>query len=96
MKREKVCLYDEYKVIFYTEICTVAPLDKKTAKLDLHFISHFQVDKVPSEKIATSMADLRLLQHIVQRFQGIQIDSTEFACLKAIVLFKPGKFKIFS
>ncbi|XP_065056054.1 nuclear receptor subfamily 2 group E member 1-like isoform X2 [Rhopilema esculentum] len=48
-----------------------------------------QVDKVPSEKIATSMADLRLLQHIVQRFQGIQIDSTEFACLKAIVLFKP-------
>eukprot|EP00794_Sanderia_malayensis_P011064 gene11064-12232_t len=48
-----------------------------------------QIDKAPSEKIASSMADLRLLQHIVQRFQGIQIDSTEFACLKAIVLFKP-------
>lgn len=47
------------------------------------------IDKVPSEKIASSMADLRFLQHIVQRFQGIQIDSTEFACLKAIVLFKP-------
>lgn len=37
-----------------------------------------------------SVQDLKTLQRIVQRFQYLGIDSTEFACLKATVLFKPG------
>lgn len=50
-----------------------------------------QVDRAPTEKIVAGMADIRLLQNIVTRFKRLQIDSTEYACLKAIVLFKPGK-----
>ena len=53
-------------------------------------------EKAPSQKIASSMQDLRMLQHIVQRFQNVAIDSTEFACLKATVLFKPGNFNCYS
>lgn len=49
-----------------------------------------QVDRAPTDKIVAGMADIRLLQNIVARFKRLQIDSTEYACLKAIVLFKPG------
>ncbi|EDO32715.1 predicted protein, partial [Nematostella vectensis] len=48
-----------------------------------------QVDKAPTDRIVAGMADIRLLQNIVTRFKRLQIDSTEYACLKAIVLFKP-------
>jgi len=48
-----------------------------------------QVDKAPTDKIVAGMADIRLLQNVVARFKRVQIDSTEYACLKAIVLFKP-------
>ena len=50
-----------------------------------------QVDKAPTDKIVAGMADIRLLQNVVARFKRVQIDSTEYACLKAIVLFKPGE-----
>ncbi|KAM9766091.1 LOW QUALITY PROTEIN: photoreceptor-specific nuclear receptor-like [Menidia menidia] len=33
--------------------------------------------------------DLRLLQEVFSRFKALAVDPTEFACLKAIVLFKP-------
>uniref|UniRef100_A0A8C4TCI5 Photoreceptor-specific nuclear receptor n=1 Tax=Erpetoichthys calabaricus TaxID=27687 RepID=A0A8C4TCI5_ERPCA len=36
-----------------------------------------------------SSADLRVLQEIFSRFKALTVDPTEFACLKAIVLFKP-------
>lgn len=35
--------------------------------------------------------DLRLLQEVFSRFKTLAVDPTEFACLKAIVLFKPGE-----
>lgn len=35
--------------------------------------------------------DLRLLQEVFSRFKALAVDPTEFACLKAIVLFKPGE-----
>ena len=50
-----------------------------------------QVDRVPTDKIVAGMSDIRLLQNIVSRFRRVEIDSTEYACLKAIVLFKPGE-----
>ena len=49
-------------------------------------------EKENSQDVSGSVRDLRTLQHIVQRFQNLAIDATEFACLKATVLFKPGKF----
>lgn len=51
-------------------------------------------EKESSQNISCSVQDLRTLQHIVQRFQNLAIDATEFACLKATVLFKPGMFLI--
>ncbi|XP_018619011.1 photoreceptor-specific nuclear receptor [Scleropages formosus] len=40
-------------------------------------------------KTSPSGADLRLLQEMFGRFKALTVDPTEFACLKAIVLFKP-------
>lgn len=44
-----------------------------------------------SDNAAGSINDIRTLQYIVSRFRAANIDQTEFACLKAILLFKPGK-----
>lgn len=42
-------------------------------------------------KISLPTADLRILEEVFNRFKALAVDPTEFACLKAIVLFKPGK-----
>ncbi|XP_045893039.1 photoreceptor-specific nuclear receptor [Micropterus dolomieu] len=34
-------------------------------------------------------ADLRILEDVFNRFKALAVDPTEFACMKAIVLFKP-------
>lgn len=40
-------------------------------------------------KTSYTSLDLRLLQEVFSRFKSLAVDPTEFACLKAIVLFKP-------
>ncbi|KAG7468242.1 hypothetical protein MATL_G00140890 [Megalops atlanticus] len=40
-------------------------------------------------KTSPAGADLRVLQEVFNRFRALAVDPTEFACLKAIVLFKP-------
>jgi len=35
-------------------------------------------------------SDMRILQEVTTRFKVLQVDPAEFACHKAIVLFKPG------
>ncbi|KAJ7363467.1 hypothetical protein OS493_009622 [Desmophyllum pertusum] len=47
------------------------------------------VDTTPPETIVDVMATVRLLQETVNKFKAANVDSTEYACLKAIVLFKP-------
>lgn len=47
-------------------------------------------------KSSPSASDLRLLQEVFTRFKALQVDPTEFACLKAIVLFKPGQISFLS
>lgn len=37
-----------------------------------------------------SAADVRLLADTLMRFKAIHVDPAEFACLKAIVLFRSG------
>lgn len=49
------------------------------------------VDTTPPETIVDVMATVRLLQETVNKFKAANVDSTEYACLKAIALFKPGK-----
>ncbi|XP_052807370.1 nuclear receptor subfamily 2 group E member 1-like [Mya arenaria] len=41
-----------------------------------------------SEKVANIHAEIRALQEIIAKFKAIQVDATEYACLKGIVLFK--------
>ncbi|XP_029378320.1 photoreceptor-specific nuclear receptor-like [Echeneis naucrates] len=45
----------------------------------------------PTQQARTSLptADLRSLEEMFNRFKALAVDPTEFACLKAIVLFKP-------
>lgn len=38
--------------------------------------------------------DARTLQEIIFRFRVLAVDPTEFACMKALVLFKPGQLSI--
>ncbi|KAG7245816.1 hypothetical protein CRUP_002743, partial [Coryphaenoides rupestris] len=40
-------------------------------------------------KASYTSLDLRLLQEVFTRFKALAVDPTEFACLKAVVLFKP-------
>lgn len=49
------------------------------------------VDNTPPETIVDVMATVRLIQETVNKFKAANVDSTEYACLKAIVLFKPSK-----
>lgn len=45
----------------------------------------------PNGKATITLTDIRILQEIFGRFRVAQVDPAEFACLKAIVLFKPGQ-----
>lgn len=42
-------------------------------------------------KISIPAAEQRILEKVFNQFKVLAVDPTEFACLKAIVLFKPGK-----
>jgi hypothetical protein len=37
------------------------------------------------------LSDVRTLQEVVTKFKAMRVEPEEFACLKAIVLFRPGK-----
>ena len=37
------------------------------------------------------MTEIRSLQEIITKFKEMQVDPTEFACLKGIVIFKTGE-----
>ncbi|XP_019388803.1 PREDICTED: photoreceptor-specific nuclear receptor [Crocodylus porosus] len=40
-------------------------------------------------KLVSASVDIRILQETITRFKSLTVDPTEFACMKAIVLFKP-------
>lgn len=44
-----------------------------------------------ADKIVNVMSEMRALQETIAKFKAIQVDPTEYACLKGIVLFKTGK-----
>lgn len=45
-------------------------------------------------RTALASAETRFLQETISRFRGLAVDRTEFACLKALVLFKPGSWSL--
>ncbi|NXX13075.1 NR2E3 protein, partial [Podargus strigoides] len=42
-------------------------------------------------KLLPAALDIRALQETLGRFKALAVDPTEFACMKAVVLFKPGE-----
>ncbi|XP_013068647.2 nuclear receptor subfamily 2 group E member 1-like [Biomphalaria glabrata] len=42
----------------------------------------------PADKVVTMMSELRALQETIAKFKALQVDPTEYICLKGIVLFK--------
>ncbi|KAK3098201.1 hypothetical protein FSP39_017141 [Pinctada imbricata] len=42
----------------------------------------------PPERVVNIMTEIRAMQEIISKFKSLQVDPTEFACLKGIVLFK--------
>ncbi|EQB78055.1 photoreceptor-specific nuclear receptor-like protein [Camelus ferus] len=42
-------------------------------------------------RLALASAETRILQETISRFRALAVDPTEFACMKALVLFKPGQ-----
>ena len=49
-------------------------------------------DLSPTQQSKGSLptGNLRVLEEVFNRFKALAVDPTEFACLKAVVLFKPG------
>ena len=47
-------------------------------------------DQASPEKVVKIMSEIRTLQEIIAKFKALQVDPTEFACLKGIVIFKTG------
>ncbi|ESO85739.1 hypothetical protein LOTGIDRAFT_130367, partial [Lottia gigantea] len=45
-------------------------------------------EQSPPEKVVSIMTEIRALQEVITKFKAIQVDPTEYACLKGIVLFK--------
>lgn len=47
-----------------------------------------------SERSLTLLTEAKVFQDTLAKFKQIQVDPTEYACLRAIVLFKTGEFII--
>ncbi|CAH1799805.1 unnamed protein product [Owenia fusiformis] len=45
-------------------------------------------DQGQPEKVVSIMTEIRTLQEIITKFKAMQVDPTEYACLKGIVIFK--------
>lgn len=41
-------------------------------------------------RLVLAGVEMRTLQETIARFRALAVDPTEFACLKALVLFRPG------
>lgn len=66
-------------------------------EIDLHvMLKAAGIDKEnrSTADIMAIISDLNHLQNVVNKFKGFLLDSTEYACLKAISLFKPGMLRI--
>jgi hypothetical protein len=44
-----------------------------------------------SEKLASTVSDVRYIKDVVGRFAQFNVDLTEYACMKATILFRPGR-----
>ena len=48
-------------------------------------------DKSTYDAVTSMMSEIRHLQEIIEQFKLMQVDATEYAYLKGIILFKTGE-----
>ncbi len=64
--------------------------------LEVHHVlecANISQDSLASDKMAAVLSDIRGIRDVLGRFKQLAVDRTEYACLKAIVLFRPGKIR---
>ena len=49
---------------------------------------------LPTERVVAFMDHIRIFQEQVERLKSLHVDSAEYSCLKAIVLFTSGKVQM--
>ena len=54
------------------------------------FILGINTDQSPPDRVVSMMTEIRTLQDIIAKFKAMNVDPTEYACLKGIVIFKTG------
>lgn len=59
-------------------------------------LHHHHHHLTPSAKSNQVAADVRYLHDMLNRYKAVVVDPAEFACMKAIILFRPGKLFFFS
>ena len=69
--------------------------DQKSPLLTVHFalidslVRDAQID--PGMTQDQLLLEAKLIKDVIQKLMSFRLDSTEFTCLKALCLFKPGK-----
>ena len=49
------------------------------------------IQEKDSASVTQTMTDIRSLQELITKFKALNVDPTEFACIKGIVIFKTGE-----
>jgi len=52
--------------------------------------------EMPADDVSDVANQLRTMRQLIARLTALNLDPTEYACLKAIVLFKPGVYILMS
>jgi len=52
--------------------------------------------EMPADDVSDVASQLRTMRQLIARLTALNLDPTENACLKAIVLFKPGVYTLMS
>lgn len=61
----------------------------------IYLFIDFVIDSRLSPDLDISRVGSRIIDELVKPMTEVQVDDTEFACLKAIVFFDPSKFDQF-
>ena len=77
--------------MFYKSEYKTRPYFTSRDSPSLLSIAGLNSENTSSEKAANVIAEIRALNEIIAKFKSLQVDATEYACLKGIVLFKTGK-----
>jgi len=52
--------------------------------------------EMPADDVSDVANQLRTMRQLIARLTALNLDPTEYACLKAVVLFKPGVYTLMS